>query len=231
MPVPRTPKGRARETVARLAAEYPGSAAELCELDFSTPFQLLVATVLSAQTTDQRVNQVTPSVYARYPTPRQLARAVPAELEELIHSTGFFRSKARSLIGLAQALEERFASVVPTDLEDLVELPGVGRKTANVVRSVAFGLPGLAVDTHVTRLSLLLGLSSGSDAERIEADVCALLPKLEWGGLSLRLIRHGRRVCVARRPRCGDCVLADFCPSVQLPVVKRRGGGKSPVLS
>lgn len=231
MPVPRTPRGRARETAARLAVEYPGSAAELCELNFATPFQLLVATVLSAQTTDQRVNQVTPLVYARYPTPAELAQADTFELEELIHSTGFFRSKARSLIGLAQALEERYGAEVPTDLAELVKLPGVGRKTANVVRSVAFGLPGLAVDTHVTRLSMLLGLSEAREADRIEADVCSLLPKNEWGALGLRLIRHGRRVCVARRPRCGDCVLADFCPSVQLPSVRTKVRGKAPRIS
>jgi endonuclease-3 len=215
---PRTPKGRARVTASRLADEYPGSARQLCALEFANPFQLLVATVLSAQTTDERVNMVAPSVFVRYPTPADLGEADPDEMEELIHSTGFFRSKTRSLIGLGQALAGRFGGEVPPDLDDLVTLPGVGRKTANVVRSVGFGLPGLPVDTHVTRLTKLLGLTDSTDAVRIESDVCVLLPASEWGAFSLRLILHGRRVCVARRPRCAECVLADFCPSVQLPV-------------
>jgi endonuclease-3 len=215
---PRTPKGRTRETAARLAVEYPGSAADLCALDFITAFQLLVATVLSAQTTDERVNMVTPKVYFRYPTPADLGAADPEELETLIHSTGFFRSKARSLIGLGRALDERFDGEVPSAIEDLVTLPGVGRKTANVVRSVGLGLPGLPVDTHVTRLTKLLGLTESTDPVRIESDVCALLPSREWGAFSLRLILHGRRVCVARRPRCAECLLADFCPSALVPV-------------
>jgi endonuclease-3 len=203
--------------VARLAELYPGTAVELCELDFATPFQLLVATVLSAQTTDDRVNMVTPAVFKRYPTPADLAAADPAELEELIHSTGFFRQKAKSLIGLAGALEDRFAGEVPTRLEDLVTLPGVGRKTGNVIRSVAFDLPGLAVDTHVARLSRLLGLTESEDPVTIESDVCALIPASTWGAFGLRLILHGRRVCIARRPRCADCALNDFCPSSRLP--------------
>jgi endonuclease-3 len=213
---PRTPKGRAREAAARLAIEYPGSAKELCALDFDNPFHLLVATVLSAQTTDERVNMVTPKVFARYPTPADLGHADPDELEGLIHSTGFFRSKAQSLIGLGRGIDERFAGEVPPAMEDLVSLPGVGRKTANVVLSVGFGLPGLAVDTHVTRLTRLLGLTESTDAVRIESDVTALLPPGEWGAFGLRLILHGRRVCVARRPHCADCVLADFCPSSQV---------------
>lgn len=215
---PRTPAGRAKLTVARLAEEYPGDASTLCELDFTTPFELLVATVLSAQTTDVTVNAVTPALFARYPGPADLARAVPEELEEMIHQTGFFRAKARSLMGLGAALEERFAGEVPTALDDLVTLPGVGRKTGNVVRSVAFGLPGLPVDTHVTRLTQLLGLTTATEPEKIEAEVGALIPRKEWGTSSLRLILHGRRVCVARRPRCEQCALADYCPSVQLPV-------------
>jgi endonuclease-3 len=214
---PRTPKGRAQETARRLAVEYPGTAAELCALHFSTPFQLLVATVLSAQTTDVRVNEVTPHVFARYPTPDDLGNADPAELEEIIHSTGFFRSKSRSLIGLGRAVADRFGGEVPPAIEDLVTLPGVGRKTANVVRSVALDLPGLPVDTHVARLSKLLGLTLQTDPERIEADLNRLLPAREWGAFSLRLILHGRRVCIARRPKCAECLLADFCPSVQLP--------------
>ncbi len=219
---PRTPKGRAGETAARLGVEYPGSAQDLCALDFTTPFQLLVATVLSAQTTDERVNMVTPAVFARYPAPFDLGHADPDELETLIHSTGFFRSKSKSLMGLGRALDEQFGGEVPTAIEDLVTLPGVGRKTANVVRSVGFGLPGLPVDTHVARLTKLLGLTDSIDPVRIESDVCAQLPSSEWGAFSLRLILHGRRVCVARRPRCAECVLADFCPSSQVPV-RRRG--------
>ncbi len=206
----------------RLAEEYPGSARDLCELRFTTPFELLVATVLSAQTTDVRVNEVTPALFARYPTPGQLGAANPEELEGIIHSTGFFRAKARSLIALGQGLDERFAGQVPVALDDLVTLAGVARKTANVVRSVAFGEPGFPVDTHVTRLTKLLGLTdlAGVDQDnpvKIEAAITAMVPRAEWGPLSLRLILHGRRVCIARRPRCGECVLADFCPSVQWP--------------
>ena len=218
---PRTPKGRARLTVDRLADEYPGTARDLCELDFTTPFELLVATVLSAQTTDVRVNEVTPALFAHYPTPAALAAADPAVLEAEIHTTGFFRSKTKSLIGLAQGLDERFGGEVPGAIEDLVTLSGVGRKTANVVRSVAMDLPGFPVDTHVTRLTKLLGLTEKTDPDKIEAEVTALVPKAQWGPLSLRLILHGRRVCIARRPRCGVCPLADFCPSVQLPVASR----------
>lgn len=217
---PRTAKGRARETAERLAAEYPGTVQELCALDFKTPFQLLVATVLSAQTTDERVNMVTPDVFARYPEPADLAAADPAELEEIIHSTGFFRSKAKSLIGLGKALEERFAGEVPDDIADLVTVPGVGRKTANVILSVAFDKPGLAVDTHVTRLTNLLGLTESADPVRIESDVCAMLPPAEWGSFGIRLILHGRRVCIARRPKCTECILADFCPSSRAPTAK-----------
>lgn len=198
---------------------YPGSAAELCELDFRSPYQLLVATVLSAQTTDERVNSVLPALFARYPEPADLAAAEPAALEELIRPTGFFRAKTASLIGLASALVERFGGEVPSGLEDLVGLPGVGRKTANVIRSVGFGLPGLAVDTHVTRLSRLLGLTEETDPVKIEADVCRLLPAAEWGSFGLRIILHGRRVCVARRPRCADCALNDFCPSAGVAAV------------
>lgn len=226
---PRTPKGRARETVKRLAEEYPGTAAELCELDFRDPYQLLVATVLSAQTTDTRVNLVTPATFARYPTPADLGGAEPSELEELIRPTGFFRSKARSLIGLGTALHERFGDQVPPAMADLVTVPGVGRKTANVVRSVGMGLPGFPVDTHVKRLTRRLGLTTATEPERIEAEVDALVPRAQWGALSLRLILHGRRVCLARRPRCERCVLADFCPSAQLPIAppprRSRPGG------
>jgi endonuclease-3 len=219
---PRTAKGRARETAARLAVEYPGTPKELCALNHDNPFQLLIATILSAQATDERVNLVTPALFARYPTPPDLAGADQSELEHLIQSTGFFRSKARSLIGMARALVERYGGEVPVALDDLVTLPGVGRKTANVVRSVDFGQPGLPVDTHVLRLSRLLGLTTNKDPDKVEADLTAMLPPREWGSLSLRLILHGRKVCIARRPRCQVCLLADFCPSSRVPTVKSR---------
>jgi endonuclease-3 len=210
---PRTPKGRAQETAKRLAAEYPGTVQELCALDFGTPFQLLVATVLSAQTTDENVNKATPALFARYPDPADLAVADPEDVEKLVHSTGFFRQKTKSIIGLSKALVERFDGRVPDNILDLVTLPGVGRKTANVILSVGFGKPGLAVDTHVTRLTRLLGLTRSDDPVKIESDVTLMLPPKEWGAFGLRLILHGRRVCIARRPRCPDCVLNDFCPS------------------
>ena len=210
---PRSPKGRARLAVARLAEEYPGSAKELCELDHDTPFQLLVATILSAQSTDKMVNTVTPHLFARYPAPVDLAAADPAELEQVVQSTGFFRQKSKALIGMAQALVDRYDGEVPGPIEDLVTLPGVGRKTANVIRSVALDLPGFPVDTHVGRLVQRLGISKQTDPVKVEREVDAMVPAAERGLLSLRLILHGRRVCIARRPRCGDCVLADFCPS------------------
>jgi endonuclease-3 len=199
--------------VARLGDEYPGSAADLCALRFASPFQLLTATILSAQTTDERVNLVTPGLFSAWPTPSDLAAADPREVEERIKSIGLFRAKARSLVGMAAALQDRFGGEVPVAMDDLVTLPGVGRKTANVVRSVGFGLPGLPVDTHVGRLARRLGLTAETDPVKVEADLDALVPAAERGALSLRLILHGRRVCQARRPRCGACVLADFCPS------------------
>jgi endonuclease-3 len=210
---PRTPKGRARETFARLSVEYPGTAQELCELDHETPFQLLVATILSAQTTDARVNTVTPAVFARWPDAAALAAADPLALEEVLHPTGFFRQKAKSLLGMARILLEEHGGEVPTAMADLVRLPGVGRKTANVIRSVGFGLPGLPVDTHVLRLSVRLGLTTETDPVKVEHVLGALVPARDWGLLSERVILHGRRVCDAKRPRCDDCVLNDFCPS------------------
>jgi endonuclease III len=220
---PRTLQGRAREVVARLAREYPGDAAQLCALDHDGAFQLLVATILSAQCTDERVNMVTPAVFAAYPTPEALAAADPGRLEELIRSTGFFRSKTKSLIGMAAGVAERFGGTVPGAMEDLTSLPGVGRKTANVVRSVALGLPGLPVDTHVGRLTRRLGLTAQQDPVKVEYEIDALVPEGERGALSLRLILHGRRVCVARSPRCGACILADICPSASLPVRGKLG--------
>ncbi len=197
----------------RLATEYPGTAKDLCELDHADPFQLLVATIMSAQTTDVNVNKVTPALFARYPTAEDLAAADPAEVEVIIHSTGFYRAKTKSIIGMANAVVERFGGEVPTKLSDLVTLPGVGRKTGNVVRSVAMDLPGLPVDTHVMRLSARLGLTTQTDPVKIELELNPMVPAKERGAISLRLILHGRRVCKARKPRCGECLLADFCPS------------------
>jgi endonuclease-3 len=210
---PRSPKGRARLVADRLAREYPGTAKELCALHHTNPFELLTATILSAQTTDERVNMVTPILFARYPTPADLAVADPAVVEELIHTTGFFRQKTKSIVGMAAALVDRFDGEVPTRLSDLDSLPGVGRKTGNVVRSVAMGLPGLPVDTHVLRLSKRLGLTTQEDPVKVEMELNPLVRQDERGALSLRLILHGRAVCVARKPRCTACVLADFCPS------------------
>jgi len=220
---PRTPAGRAREAHRRLALEYPGTEVDLCELDHRNPFELLVATVLSAQSTDKTINSVTPRLFARYPDAAALAAADPLELQELIKPTGFFQNKARSLIGMATALVEHFAAEVPARMADLVTLPGVGRKTANVVLSVAFGAPGLPVDTHVLRLSKRLALTVQDDPVKVEADLNPMVPAADRGLLSLRLILHGRRVCLARAPACHSCLLQDFCPSSQvLPVARRR---------
>jgi endonuclease-3 len=216
---PRTPKGRAREVARRLSIEYPDA---VCELDHRSPWELLVATILSAQTTDVRVNMVTPELFRRYPTAADLAAADPREVEDIIRSTGFYQNKTRSLLGMAAAVGERFGGEVPSRLEDLVTLPGVGRKTANVVRSVAFDLPGLPVDTHVGRLSRRLGLTEHTDPVKVEHELNGYLPAVERGRFSLRMILHGRRVCLARSPRCGDCVLEDICPSSRLPTRRRR---------
>ena len=206
----------ARQVAARLALEYPGTAHELCALQHDTPFQLLAATILSAQCTDARVNEVTPVLFAAYPDPASLARANPEDVEEIIRTTGFFRAKTKSLIGMAAALEDRFGGEVPTELDDLVTIPGVGRKTGNVVRSVDFGLPGLPVDTHVLRLSKRLGLTELSDPVKVELALNPLVPAAERGAFSLRLILHGRSTCIARRPACLRCALADICPSAHL---------------
>jgi endonuclease-3 len=220
---PRTPKGRAQETHRRLAVEYPDA---LCELDHRNAFELLAATILSAQTTDKRVNMVTPALFARYPDAEALAGAAPADVEEIVRSTGFYASKTRSLLGMAQRLVEVYDGAVPADMADLVTLPGVGRKTANVVRSVALGLPGLPVDTHVGRLALRLRLTEETDPVKVEHALNPMVPAAERGAFSLRLILHGRRVCFARKPNCAECVLNDFCPSVEIPIATapaRRG--------
>jgi endonuclease-3 len=209
---------RAAEINRLLGDAYPGTAKRLCALQHRTPFQLLVATILSAQCTDERVNMVTPALFKKYPNAAALAAAERSELEAVIQSTGFFRSKANHLLGMSAAIAERFPKPAdfPRDMADLTSLPGVGRKTANVVRSVALGEPGLPVDTHVLRLSKLLKLTAQKDPVKVETDLCSLLPPEDWGAISLRLILHGRRVCIARRPRCGECVLAEVCPSVGL---------------
>src|SRR5215212_1504141 len=216
---PRTPKGRTREVAQRLAETYPDA---ICELHHDSPFELLAATILSAQTTDANVNKVTPTLFARYPTAADLAGADPADVERIVKSTGFYQNKTKSLIGMANALVDRFGGEVPTALEDLVTIPGVGRKTGNVVRSVAFRLPGLPVDTHVGRLSRRLGLTTEEDPVKVELELNRYLPAAERGDFSLRMILHGRRVCFAQRPDCAHCTLEDICPSSQLPGRRRR---------
>ncbi len=204
---------RARKINAELALAYPDAH---CELDFETPLQLVVATILSAQSTDARVNLVTPTLFAKFPTAADYAAADRAELESLIMSTGFFRNKTTSLIGLGQALCDRFGGEVPNRLADLVTLPGVGRKTANVVLGNAFQVPGITVDTHFGRLSRRLGWTDETDPVKVEHEVGALIPRKEWTMLSHRLIFHGRRCCHARRPACGACPVARWCPAFGL---------------
>ncbi|MGZ4632924.1 MAG: endonuclease III [Actinomycetes bacterium] len=201
---------RARRINRILAETYPDAH---CELDFTTPLELVVATSLSAQSTDARVNLVTPQVFATYRTAADYAGADRAQLEQLIRSTGFFRAKTNSLIGLGQALVERYHGEVPDRMRDLVTLPGVGRKTANVVLGNAFGKPGITVDTHFGRLARRFGWTTETDADKVEAEVGALFPRREWTMLSHRLIWHGRRVCHSRKPACGACPVAGLCPS------------------
>ncbi len=201
---------RARRTYRVLAGRYPDAR---CELTFGDPFQLLVATILSAQTTDRRVNGVTPALFARYPDARALASADRAEVETIIQPTGFFRAKTDSLLKMASALVERFDGRVPRRLQDLVTLPGVGRKTANVVLGDAFGVPGITVDTHVGRLARRLGWTAEQDPVAVEHAIGALFPRRDWTHLSHVLIFHGRRTCHARRPACGACPVATLCPS------------------
>lgn len=201
---------RARKMGRILADEYPEAH---CELDFANPLQLTVATVLSAQCTDKRVNMVTPALFARYPTAKDYAEADPTELESYIRSTGFYRAKARNIIGLGQGLVERFGGEVPHTLDELVTLPGVGRKTANVVLGNAFDVPGLTVDTHFGRLVRRFGWTAETDPVKVEFAIAELFPRRDWTSLSHRLIWHGRRICHARKPECGICPLARLCPS------------------
>lgn len=200
----------------RLQRLYPDA---ICELTHRNAYELLSATILSAQCTDVRVNMVTPALFDAYPTVDSLAHARQSDVEKIIRSTGFYQSKARNLIGMARAVVDRYGSEIPSALDDLVTLPGVGRKTGNVVRSVVFDLPGLPVDTHVGRLSRRLGLTDHHDPVKVEHELNSYLPGAQWGVFSLRLILHGRRVCDARKPRCDECVLADICPSAGAPVI------------
>ena len=204
-------KKRVLAILKRLHAEYPGAK---CSLTFRNPYQLLVATILSAQCTDERVNQVTPALFKRYPKPTDMADARPEELEEMIKSTGFFRNKTKSLLGMSNAVVDNHRGKVPDEMDALVELPGVGRKTANVVLGNAFGKSeGVVVDTHVTRLSQRLGLTQQTDAVKIELDLMDLVPRDEWTIISHLFIDHGRAVCKAPTPRCEVCLLNDICPS------------------
>jgi len=202
---------RAREIYVRLVEHYPDAH---CALDFKSPFQLLVATILSAQCTDKRVNMVTPALFKRYRTPAALAVAKPEELEEIIKSTGFFRNKTKSLLGMSNAVAERHGGKIPDTMDELVKLPGVGRKTANVVLGNAYDKnEGVVVDTHVGRVSKRLGLTRQTDPVKVEQDLMKLFPSDRWTMLSHLLIEHGRRICEARRPKCESCFLSDICPS------------------
>lgn len=209
----------ARDVVRRLHRVYPDAT---CELDHRNAYQLLIATILSAQTTDRAVNEITPALFARYPDPAALALASPEEVAQHIASIGLFRNKARSIVGAARALVEQHGGEVPRDREALEALPGVGRKTANVVLSTAFDEPALAVDTHVTRLAQRLGLSDAGEPRKIEDDLTAALPPKEWGFTSHALIWHGRRVCKARGPRCDLCELSPVCPSAFVAQAARK---------
>lgn len=209
---------RARKIDARLADAYPDA---WCALRHENAWQLLVATILSAQCTDERVNMVTPKLFARYPTAKALAAADPTELETLIHSTGFFRQKAKSLLGVAAVTAGEHGGELPRDLDVLVTLPGIGRKTANVVLGTAYGVPSIVVDTHVRRVANRLDLTREDDPTKIEMDLRGLLPPASWTHFTHRLIHHGRRVCHARKPRCGECPLASLCPRVGVGDVEK----------
>lgn len=202
---------RAKAIMDRLAELYPDAHTML---NYENPFQLLIAVILSAQTTDAGVNKVTPALFGRFPTPADLAAADPTEVEEIVHSTGFFRNKTRSIIGAAQRLQAEFDGEVPDTMEGLIRLPGVARKTANIVISNAFGIvEGIAVDTHVFRLAHRFGLSSETNPDKVERDLMELFPREEWLHVNYRFIDHGRAVCMAKRPVCGSCALNDLCPS------------------
>jgi endonuclease-3 len=208
---------RALEIVSRLKRMYPKAK---CSLDFTNAFELLIATILSAQSTDVRVNIVTKSLFRKYPGPAEFAKAGQVEMEKDVRQTGFFRNKAKAVIATSKAIMERHAGEVPRTMDELTALPGVGRKTANVVLSNAMKTPvGIVVDTHVTRVAGRLGLTSNSEAEKIEQDLMKLIPQKEWTSFSHRLIEHGRTICVARKPRCSECLLNEFCPSAEEPLV------------
>jgi endonuclease-3 len=206
---------RALKIARALEKAYPDA---VCALSHEDPYQLLVATILSAQCTDERVNMVTPELFRRYPTPEKLARSSQADLEEIIRSTGFFRAKSKSLRGMAATLVEQHKGHMPRTMDELMKLPGVGRKTANVLLGTAFGIAtGVVVDTHVKRITHLLGLTKHTNPEKIEQDLMTLLPESEWVNFAHRLIHHGRRICIARRPKCPECPLLKLCPRVGLP--------------
>ena len=209
---------RATDVLKLLKREYPVA---ICELTHESAFQLLAATILSAQCTDVRVNMVTPALFNAYPTPEKLSLADVSHVEQLVRSTGFYQTKAKNLVAMSSQVMTRFGGEVPREIEDLITLPGVGRKTANVLRSVVFNLPGLPVDTHVGRLSRRLGLTKLEDPVKVEYELNAMLPPPEWGQFSLRLILHGRRVCDAKKPKCEDCLLEKLCPSSNLPTKKK----------
>jgi endonuclease-3 len=210
-----SPRERAARIAVGLARTYPDAE---CALHHNSTFQLLVATILSAQCTDERVNMVTPILFAKYPTAVELGQSQQENVEEIIHSLGFFRAKATNIRGMAQQLVERYAGEVPRSLEQLIELPGIGRKTANVVLGTSFGIAtGVVVDTHVKRLTRLMGLTESTNPEKIETEMMKLLPSSEWVNFSHRLIHHGRRICVARKPKCEDCPLLSDCARVGLP--------------
>jgi endonuclease-3 len=216
---PSEPKTHVRRVLSALKRAYPEAT---CALVHSNPYQLLVATILSAQCTDARVNMVTPELFRRFPDSASLAQAEPAELEALIRSTGFFRAKSRNLVAMARQVVAQHDATIPPDLNALTALPGVGRKTANVVLGTAFGIAsGIVVDTHVKRVSRRLGLTSKSTPEQIERELMQVVPRSQWVDLSHRLIQHGRRVCLARSPRCGSCTLESICPKVGVPPARK----------
>lgn len=216
-------RSRAQTIARRLAGTYPDAR---CSLDYQSPLELLVATILSAQCTDARVNQVTPALFARFPDAHAFAAARPGDLETAIQSTGFFRNKARNIRSCCQVLVDRYGGQLPRTLEELVELPGVGRKTANVVLGNAFGVPGITVDTHVGRLSRRMGLTRHIDPVKVEHDLMDLVPKQQWTAFSHRMILHGRQVCQARKPACAACAVADVCPKIGVTRAKPEGRPK-----